>query len=375
MRPSPVSHRVVGRTLIRLLVGRTRCRIREGPARIAIAICAGTLTLGAATDSAQASLLSASTTFGSQGSGAGQLSMPGGVAVLAQNGTVYVADSGNARVDEFGPSGNFIAVFGWGVKDGKPKSEVCTSSCQAGIPGSGPGQFSKPTSIAVGVSGSASAGKVFVGDAGNNVVLKFDASGSFISTIDGTSSPQGHFQSLVGVSVDQAGNLWTADASTNNIIEFDAKGAFVQQWTDTHGPPSAIAVDSTNKAVYLITTPSTPGLLVSSFPITERWTLTGQPQGEIDRPIVFGGATGFDGAALGTALALDPATGNLYVDHTPSSQGADVAVYDRNGVQVDDLSLPATSNSLGLAFRPSGPGNPTGTQNLYLSDASANNVT
>src|SRR5262249_43090193 len=307
--------------------------------------------------------------------GAGQLSAPVGVAVRAQNGTVYVADSGNARVDEFGPSGTFIAAFGWGVADGKPQSEVCTSSCQAGIPGSGAGQFSNPTSIAIGVSGSPSAGKVFVGDAGNNVVLKFDASGSFISTIDGTSSPQGHFQSLVGVSVDQAGNLWTADASTNNIDEFDAKGAFVRQWTDTHGSPIAIAVDSTNNSVYLITPPSTPGLLVSSFPITERWTLTGQPQGEIDRPIAFASATGFDGAALGSALALDPATGPLSVAHTPASHGADVAVYDRNGVQVDDLSLPATSNSLGLAFRPSGPGNPTGTQNLYLSDASANNVT
>src|SRR5262249_28909180 len=249
--------------------------------------------------------------------GAGQLSAPVGVAVRAQNGTVYVADSGNARVDEFGPSGTFIAAFGWGVADGKPQSEVCTSSCQAGIPGSGPGQFANPTSIAIAASGSPSAGKVFVGDAGNNVVLKFDVSGSFISTIDGTSSPQGHFQSLVGVSVDQAGNLWTADAITNNIDEFNGKGAFVQQWTDTHGPPSAIAVDSTNQAVYLMSTPS-GGLLVSSFPIAERWTLTGQPQGEIDRPIVFGGATGFDGAALGSALALDPATGNLYVDHNGS---------------------------------------------------------
>src|SRR6516165_10400260 len=116
---------------------------RWGPgrvARIAFAVCAVTLALCAATASAQESLLSSVTTFGSPGSGAGQLSAPVGVAVRAQNGTVYVADSGNARVDEFGPSGTFIAAFGWGVKDGKPQSEVCTSSCQAGIPGSGPGQ-------------------------------------------------------------------------------------------------------------------------------------------------------------------------------------------------------------------------------------------
>src|SRR5262249_58632141 len=116
-------------------------------------------------------------------------------------------------------------------------------------------------------------------------VVKSDASGSFISTIDGTTTPQGHFQSLVGVSIDQAGNLWTADASTNNIDEFNAKGAFVRQWTDTHGPPSAIAVDSTNGAVYvMISSPSAPAVASSGAPITERWTLTGEPKGQVDRP-------------------------------------------------------------------------------------------
>jgi NHL repeat len=379
MRPSAVSHRVAGRTLIRILVGRTRCRVRAGTARVAriafaVCACALTLTLGAA---ANASFLSQISSFGTAGSGAGQLNTPVGVAIDQTSGNVFVADAGNARVEKFDAMGNFLAAFGWGVRDGKAQSEVCTRNCKAGIPGAGPGQFSNPTSIAFGnASGVASASKVFVGDAGNNVVEKFDADGGFISTIDGSTTPQGHFMSLAGVAVDQSGNLWTADASTNNIDEFNAKGAFVRQWTDTHGPPSAIAVDSANGAVYvMISFPSTPGLLVSSFPITERWTLTGQPQGEVDRPIVFGSATGFDGAATGSALALDTATGTLYVVHTPSSQGADVAVYDRNGVQVDDLSLPSTSNSRGLAFRPSGPGNPTGKQNLYLSDASANNVT
>src|SRR5262249_13223242 len=94
-------------------------------ARIAFAVCAVTLALAAAAGSAQASLLSALTTFGSQGSGAGQLSAPVGVAVRAQNGTVYVADSGNARVDEVGPSGTFIAAVGLGGKDRKPRSAAC----------------------------------------------------------------------------------------------------------------------------------------------------------------------------------------------------------------------------------------------------------
>jgi hypothetical protein len=367
MRPSRVSHRVAGRTRIRILVRRTGwCRVREGPAKVAFAVGALTFALGAAT--AHASLLSPISSFGTPGAGAGQFTTPIGVAIQQTSGNVFVADPGNARVDKFDAMGNFLAAFGWGVKDGKAQSEVCTRTCQAGIPGSGPGQFSNPTSIAVGASGSPSAGKVFVGDPGNNVVEVFNADGQFVQTIDGTSAPQGHFQSLVGISVDQSGNLWTADGSTSNVDEFNALGAFVQQWQDTHasgfGGLSAIAVDSTNGAVYLTTTG-----------ITEHWTLTGTFKAEIDRATLFPSSFTITSAS---AVALDPGTGNLYVDHntTPfGGGGAHVAVYDHNGVQLDDLSLPSTSNSQGLAFRSSGPGNPTGIQNLYLSDASSNNVT
>ena len=171
-------------------------------------------------------------------------------------------------------SGNFIAAWGWGVNDGEARSEVCKSNCQAGIPGSGAGQFSRPTTVAVD-----STSKVYVGDAGNNVVEKFDASGTFLGTTDGSSTPQGRYSSLAGVAVDQSGNLWTADGSTNNIDEFNAGGTFLQQWNDTHGSPTAIAVDSANNAVYLIT-----------GSLTERWTSTGKAVAEIDRPIFFGSA-------------------------------------------------------------------------------------
>src|SRR5260370_38082164 len=64
----------------RILVG-SRCRVREGPARmarVAVAIGAVTLALGAATASAQASLPSAGPIVGSQGAGAGRRSAPVG---------------------------------------------------------------------------------------------------------------------------------------------------------------------------------------------------------------------------------------------------------------------------------------------------------
>src|SRR5262245_29458307 len=314
MRPSRVSERVAGRTHTGSFAG-SWYRGRSGPARVARvagAACALTLALGATT--AHALFLPLSS-FGSAGSGPGQFQAPVGVAVNQSTGDVYVADSGNARVQKFDATGTFIAA-------------------------SGAGQLSNPTSIAVDSSGGPSNGDVYVGDAGPNVVLKFDANGTLLATIDGSTSTQGHFSSVAGVAVDQSGNLWVADANTYNIIEFDPTGTFLQQWNDTFGTTVAIAVDATHNAVYLI----------RGIQTTERFTLTG------------GNETVIDGEGTGVALGLDPVSGDLYVDHSNH-----VSVWDPSGTQVDSISLTGT-NSQGLAF-----GSSAG--HLYVSDATADTVT
>jgi hypothetical protein len=328
---------------------------RFGRARVAgvvFGLCALMLTLGAAT--ARASLLSPVSTFGSPGSGPGQFGFafgsesPQGVAVQQTSGNVFVTDPANSRVEKFDPNGNFISAFG---QD--------RLSVPAGLGGG---------ATLVATDGL---GKVYVGDnpgafAGcspppcpqspPNVVQKFDANGNFVSTIDGSNAPQGRFQALAGVAVDQNNNLWVTDAGTGNVIEFDSKGRFVRQWNDTHGRPPvptgpiAIAVDSARNAVYL----NNGG--------AERWTLSGRFQAQVD------------GSANQTALALDPGTGNLYVDHAAS--GADVKVYDPTGTQLDDLSLGSSTNSLGIAFASlTGGSDKLGQQDLYVSDSEDQNVT
>jgi hypothetical protein len=61
-------------------------------------------------------------------------------------------------------------------------------------------------------------------------------------------------------------------------------------------------------------------------------------------------------------VAIDPQSGNVFVDH-----GGDVVVYDSTGAQVDSFTLTGT-NSQGLAF-----GSTAG--HLYDSDRTADNVT
>ena len=133
MRSARVSHLVADK--IRgavIVIGSRWCRLRPGPARVAsgtIAACALALSLGATP--AQALFLPLGS-FGSQGSGSGEFQTPVGVAVDQASGAVYVADSGNARVQKFSATGAFIAAWGYGVTDGTAVSQVCTTTCQAG---------------------------------------------------------------------------------------------------------------------------------------------------------------------------------------------------------------------------------------------------
>jgi DNA-binding beta-propeller fold protein YncE len=86
--------------------------------------------------------------FGSKGSGVGQMENPQDNAIDA-SGHVWVADGANNRIDEFSTTGTFMEAIGWGVSDGKSEAEICTTTCRAGLAGSGHGQFSFPVGVAI----------------------------------------------------------------------------------------------------------------------------------------------------------------------------------------------------------------------------------
>jgi hypothetical protein len=111
------------------------------------------------------------------GSGAGELSLvaPGRFAAkvpgsgLAIDDTsedladLYVADTGNHRVDEFeAGTGAFVGAWGWGVVNGAEELQVCTTTCRAGLSGSSPGEFGALAFVAVDNSSGASHGDVYV---------------------------------------------------------------------------------------------------------------------------------------------------------------------------------------------------------------------
>lgn len=241
-------------------------------------------------------------TFGSSGSGDGQLSGNTGLAINQTSGDVYVADTANHRIEEFDANGNFMSTFGWGVKDGKPEAQTCTNGCQAGIAGSGVGQLATPTFIAVDNSGGPSNGDVYVADTTTNTVTKYDANGNYISTNDGTGSGSA-FGPLAGIAVSAKGDLWVYDSEgqlqVGNMHEFSQDGTFTTQWsTGDFVTPAGIAIDASETLYVPI---GEPGVW--------RFSTSGESDGGVSGNVRSPTSTG-----PVTGLAIDSTSGDLYAD-------------------------------------------------------------
>jgi hypothetical protein len=128
-----------------------------------------------------------------------------GVAVNDETHDVYVADTGNRRVDEFEADGTFIRTFGKdvnktkvaeGVLASEAEKDVCTGTeeCQKGAAGSEPGALEAPNFVAVDNDlSSPSHGDVYVGtgvgkeaeDELQYITFPGAASGTYTLTFEG----------------------------------------------------------------------------------------------------------------------------------------------------------------------------------------------
>ena len=155
--------------------------------------------------------------FGSFGSGAGQLNAPRGVTV-GPDGTAYVADLENHRASVFAADGSFVQAMGKGVRpDG---GDICTaiSGCKAGISSSSPPGLTVPVGVALGPEG-----RLFVSEANNNRVLVFDPNGTFNYFFGAA-----YLHEPQGIQFDSSGLLYVANWGDNRIDVFTAGGEFVR---------------------------------------------------------------------------------------------------------------------------------------------------
>jgi aldose sugar dehydrogenase len=138
---------------------------------------------------------------GKYGGGDGEMRSPTGI-TLDQEGNVYVADTGNNRIQVF--SSNGILIREWGGKFGGRD-----------------GEMRSPAGITLDQEGN-----VYVADTGNNRIQVFSSNGTFITKL-GEKTKWGEYshgnltmRSPTGITLDQEGNVYVADTGNSLISQW-----------------------------------------------------------------------------------------------------------------------------------------------------------
>jgi DNA-binding beta-propeller fold protein YncE len=150
------------------------------------------------------------TTWGSKGNGEGQFKWAYGITVDT-SGNVYVADSGNYRIQKFDPNGNFIKK--WGTKGYVDKSFYDGYALK------------KPIDVAIDDSGN-----IFVADSESNCIVKFNSDGIYQHKWGEKGSGDGQFRTPISIAVDGSGNIYVADQENHRIQKFSSNGVFQCKW-------------------------------------------------------------------------------------------------------------------------------------------------
>jgi DNA-binding beta-propeller fold protein YncE len=195
----------------------------QGPLRVYATIVLLVL-LGSLVLAAHAGAFGLLNRIGSVGTGDGQFTDMYGV-TTDPAGNVWAPDNDGERLEKFGPDGAFLFAVGFGVQDGSPVFQKCTSGCQVGIAGSGDGQFDGPRYAA-----ADSSGRVYVTDTGNNRVEVFDRNGNFLRKWGSAGVDAGQFDGPSGIDI-------TVD---RHVIVVDRNNNRVQRFTLTGGAPTTL---------------------------------------------------------------------------------------------------------------------------------------
>jgi uncharacterized protein (TIGR03663 family) len=175
--------------------------------------------------------------IGMSGSASGELNAPRGIDI-APDGTIYVADSRNHRIQQFSPDGLLLNTWG-----------TYSNVLEGNAPG---GTFNEPWDVAVAGDGS-----FFVADTFNHRIQKFSSSGNFIKMwgVFAQGDSPDSFWGPRGIALDKNGNVFVTDTGNKRVVVFDSNLNFLTQFggggfeAGQFDEPVGINVNSSGKII------------------------------------------------------------------------------------------------------------------------------
>lgn len=282
-------------------------------------------------------------TWGSEGSGPGQFLRPRGIAV-APDGSVYVADSGNHRIQKFTADGQFVTA--WGSFGGCPEQTPP------------PGTFCEPWGVAVGPDGA-----VYVADLWAHRVQKFSPDGEFIaqwgfSSNYGADLRPGAFYGPRGVAVAPDGTVYVTDTGNKRVQVFTQDGVYLRMWGSAGSSPGQL-----NEPVGIALGPD------GNLYVADTWNYRVQVLDPLGKPVRQWPVAGWNNpmAEEKPYMAVDR-EGKVYVTDPGhyrvlvfSAEGEYLYSFGQFGFDPSGFVLP-----IGIAVGPDG--------TLYIADAGAHRV-
>jgi hypothetical protein len=152
--------------------------------------------------------------------------LPEGVAV-SSSGDIFIADTNADRIEVYSTTGAFQTSFGTHPGNNADDQTVSTTTLI----------LNKPSGVSLD-----GAGNIYVADANDDRVLKLSAAGQTLLTLgrkkthkDGRTEFQpgngpGEFNKPSGIAVDLSGNIYVSDTENNRVQIFNSSGAFISSF-------------------------------------------------------------------------------------------------------------------------------------------------
>ena len=252
--------------------------------------------------------------WGGPGADNGLFNEPRDIAV-DKEGNVYVADTGNRRIQKFNSQGEFLLAWGGGEESFvEPLAVVVTSQGQVLVLDSEPGwiyrftadgeslgrfggpegRFFHPRGMAIDAQDN-----IYIADTGGCRLVKYDSEGNLLTQFGEKGNSPGQLVEPSDVAIGPGGDLFVADAANLRIQHWDFFGRYQGEWavplaSAYNGPHLALAADGS----LFVTAPEQHEV--------RRYSREGELLGQWGGPEQF---------RIPVGLTLDEA-GNLYVADT-----------------------------------------------------------